>query len=78
MKTKSTSTKRLDRENPFFLVSEGTKFALNAPGIDWKRDLSMIRVRICEKKKTINVYQETTNGECLEDHTSHQTRKQIA
>lgn len=52
-KTKNTCTKCLERENPFFLIlSVGTKFALNAPGIDWKRDLSMSRVRICEEKHT--------------------------
>lgn len=51
----ATSAKRFERENPLLLVlSEGTKYALNAPGKDWNRDLSMPRVRICEKSMNMN------------------------
>lgn len=52
-----TSANRFDKENPLFCdLSEGTKHVLNAPGKDWKRDLSIPKVLIwrkdeCEKRK---------------------------
>ena len=46
-----TSANRFDKENPLFCdLSEGTKYALNAPGKDWNRDLSMPKVLIWRKE----------------------------
>ena len=50
-----TSANRFDKENPLFCdLSEGTKYALNAPGKDWNRDLSMPKVLIWRKEEFKN------------------------
>lgn len=52
LKQDPTSANLFEKEKPFFCVlSEGTKYVLNAPGKDWNRDLSIPRVRICNKNE---------------------------
>lgn len=51
---KETSANFFEKENPLFgVLSDGTKYVLNAPGKDWNRDLSMPRVLICYKRKKL-------------------------
>lgn len=54
---RETSAKRFEKENPRFgVLSEGTKYVLNAPGKDWNLDLSMTRVRICNQRRNESLF----------------------